>query len=133
MKDYTNALREHNLKVTPQRLAISQTLDTFGHISIDELYDVMIEKFNSISLATIYKNMNLMISNSFVEEVKLPNNKSVYELAKTSHAHLLCDKCKKVEDLHINLEQIAKESLQKTSFKVLDTSLVFRGVCENCL
>ncbi|NPA60635.1 MAG: transcriptional repressor, partial [Epsilonproteobacteria bacterium] len=80
MINYTNTLRQHNLKATPQRLAITEILYKQGHINIESLYELMVQKFNSISLATIYKNINLMIEGSFIQEVKIPNAKSVYEL-----------------------------------------------------
>ncbi len=42
MNNYTDILRKHNLKVTPQRLAITGILYKQGHINIEFLYEVMI-------------------------------------------------------------------------------------------
>ena len=39
MKNYTTILREYNLKATPQRLAIIESVDIYGHINIDSLYE----------------------------------------------------------------------------------------------
>jgi len=63
MNDFTNILREHHLKATPQRLAILENIFLYGHINIDKLYDKVKQKFHSISLATIYKNINAMSEN----------------------------------------------------------------------
>lgn len=132
MNNYTNTLREHNLKATPQRLAIADILYTSGHISIESLYDVMIKKFSSISLATIYKNINLMLENSFIQEIKIPNAKSVYELTKSTHSHLVCDACGEVNDITIDLNHIIEHTSQSTQFKIDKTNLVLSGVCKNC-
>lgn len=132
MKDYASILRAHHLKVTPQRLAISEALYSAGHMSIEELYTVMIRNFSSISLATIYKNVNIMIKNSFIQEVKLPQSKSVYELAKDTHAHLLCKECKMIEDLDVNLQETVDESMKKSGFEIKETNLVLTGFCKNC-
>ena len=132
MINFTDELRLHNLKATPQRLAISEALHTKGHINIDSLYELMLKKFSSISLATIYKNINIMLGNSFIQEVKIPLNKSVYELTKTAHSHLVCDKCGMVEDITLNMEQILSETASKSNFKISKTNLVLSGYCQNC-
>lgn len=132
MINYTDALRLHNLKATPQRLAIADTLHMRGHVSLESLYAIMVEKFSSISLATIYKNINIMLLNSFIQEVKLPNTKSVYELTKTTHSHLLCNRCESVEDISIDLDSIVKEASSRSHFEIQKTDLVFSGLCSNC-
>jgi len=132
MNNYTKILREHNLKATPQRLAIADILYSYGHINIESLYEMMIKKFNSVSLATIYKNINLMIENSFIQEVKIPNAKSVYELTKTAHSHLVCENCGEVEDISLDLDGIIKYAEERSNFKIYKTALVFSGLCKKC-
>jgi Fur family peroxide stress response transcriptional regulator len=132
MKNYTDILRNHNLKATPQRLAIANILCVHGHINIESLYGVMIKKFNSISLATIYKNINLMLENSFIQEVKLPNKKSVYELTKNSHSHIMCEKCGTINDISIDLDAIVSTVTTLENFEISKADLVLSGVCENC-
>ena len=132
MNNYSNALRKHHLKATPQRLEIANTLASYGHINIDTLYEIMHKKFNSISLATIYKNINLMLENSFIQEVKIPNEKSVYELTKESHSHLICKKCGDIEDISIDLSQVVKSAETETDFKIEKTDLLFSGFCQKC-
>jgi len=132
MNNYTEILRQHNLKATPQRLAIADTLHARGHISIENLYEVMIKKFNSISLATIYKNINLMMENSFIQEVKIPHAKSVYEITKENHSHLNCSTCGEVEDIFINIDSVIEDISKNTTFKIDSSDLVLSGICKNC-
>ncbi len=132
MINFTNELRQHNLKATPQRLAISDALYANGHINIDTLYGLMLQKFHSISLATIYKNINKMLENSFIQEVKIPKNKSVYELTKTTHSHLVCQKCGNVEDIILNMDSILDQITSKSNFEISKTDLVLSGICKNC-
>ena len=44
----------------------------------------------SSAASDVYKrqNINSMVERVFLSEVKIPNEKSVYELIKTEHAHL---------------------------------------------
>ena len=133
MKNFTEILRNHNLKATPQRLAIADALYKQGHISIDALYDVMIKKFSSISLATIYKNINIMLENAFIQEVKLPNFKSVYELSKESHAHTICENCSKISDVYFDFDTLLRSSVKLENFEINKTDLILSGVCKSCL
>ncbi|WP_321779062.1 Fur family transcriptional regulator [Sulfurimonas sp.] len=132
MINFTDELRVHNLKATPQRLAISDAMFTHRHINIDALYTIMLKKFNSISLATIYKNINLMLQNSFIQEVKIPNNKSVYELTKKVHSHLVCQTCNEVSDIDLELQTVLDEAQAQSDFLVSKTDLVLSGICKKC-
>jgi len=132
MNNYTDLLRAHNLKATPQRLEIANALGAKGHMSIENLYETMLSKFNSISLATIYKNINIMLESHFIQEVKIPDAKSVYELTKEAHSHLVCQECGRVEDIELELSNILQLASSKSNFKIEKADLVFSGLCKNC-
>lgn len=132
MDNYTNILREHNLKATPQRLAILESIDHYGHINIDRLYEEIKKKFSSISLATIYKNINAMTSSTLLFEVKLPNEKSVYEIVKQKHSHLLCKSCGEVMDIEIDTDSMEENLSKQYGFEIEQSDLVFSGICSNC-
>lgn len=132
MRNYTDLLRQHHLKATPQRIEIANALERSGHMTIENLYLVLLKKFHSISLATIYKNVNLMIENSFIQEVKIPHQKSVYELAKETHAHLVCTQCNAIEDINVDLSKTAQTASAISSFQIEKADLVLSGVCPKC-
>lgn len=132
MIDYTQLLKDYNLKVTPQRVAIVNELHNKGHINIDDLFSSLKSTFPSISLATIYKNINAMLEKLFVAEVKIPNAKSVYELTKELHSHLVCKKCNKIEDISLDTASLINEATKKSNFKLEDISVVFSGICQEC-
>ena len=132
MMNYTNLLKDYDLKVTPQRVAIVEQLHTNGHMNIDDLYKRLLEKFPSISLATIYKNINAMIDKIFLSEVKIPNSKSVYELVKEEHAHLVCSSCNSIDDVIIDTSVISNEASVKSGFEIQSSDIVFSGQCTQC-
>jgi len=132
MNSYTDILREHHLKATPQRLEITNALVCNGHMTIERLYEIMLSKFHSISLATIYKNINLMIENGFIQEVKIPDAKSVYELSKEVHSHMLCTQCHEIQDIKLDLSTVTQLASQTSHFKIDKTDLVLSGLCQKC-
>lgn len=132
MTNYTSLLKDYDLKVTPQRVAIVEELYLNGHMNIDDLYKKLLSKFPSISLATIYKNINAMVEKVFLSEVKIPNAKSVYELVKEEHAHMVCSSCGYIEDVTINTSTIINEASSLSQFKVDSTNIVLNGICPKC-
>lgn len=132
MLNYTAILKEHNLKVTPQRVAIVEELYANGHMNIDDLYKKLLAKFPSISLATIYKNINAMVEKLFLNEVKIPETKSVYELTKEEHSHLVCSECGKIEDLMLDTSSLVSEAKALREFTIKETSVIFTGLCPSC-
>ncbi|MCK5111381.1 MAG: transcriptional repressor [Arcobacteraceae bacterium] len=132
MKNFTKVLKQHNLKTTPQRLAILEAVYKYGHISIDTLYIEIKKVFNSISQATIYKNINIMINSMLLFEVKLPNEKSVYEIVQNKHSHFLCNCCGEVTDIYIDTKQMIDNISKEYSFTINQTDLVFSGTCKKC-
>ena len=125
-------IKEHNLKVTPQRIAILTNMFEYGHIDIDNLYTQVKKQFNTISLATLYKNINIMIKNSLIKEVKIPLLKSRYEIKKATHAHLLCTKCNKFEDIPFSYKSLVRDIEKDTSYKIINSDFIFSGLCQKC-
>ena len=101
---YSTLLRENNLKVTPQRMAILDVIEKAGHIDIDRLYDVIHAVYANISLATVYKNVNQMYEKGILEVIKVPKQKLCYEIAKAPHVHLACDICGSIIDMPVAIK-----------------------------
>lgn len=132
MNNYELLLRTHNLKVTPQRLGILSVLGEIGHINIEELFTIIRKDFRSISIATLYKNINHMLEVNILKEVKVPNSKSKYEILKDEHSHMICKKCEKLEDLELCLNSVIKDASSKSGYLFEENALVLSGICPNC-
>jgi len=125
-------LREHDLKVTPQRLKIVEILNTFGHLNIDMLYSEVKSTYPNVSLATVYKNLSLMTKNGLLNEVKVPDAKSVFEVTKAPHLHLYCSICEEIMDITIDITDIETTAKSESGYRIDRTSVVMRGICPAC-
>ncbi len=130
--EFTELLREHTLKVTPQRIAILDEIEKAGHIDIDHLYDVIHAAYANISLATVYKNVNQMCEKGILEAIKLPKHKLRYEIAKAPHIHLACDSCGNVEDMHQCLDQLIDSAESQSGYRLEQSTVVLNGICPEC-
>lgn len=113
-------------------MAIIQLMHHSGHISIDELYQEIKKQFSSISLATLYKNIHTMLDVSLIREVKIPGQKTKYEISKESHAHVLCTSCNEIKDVPLETESLLQKSIDMSHYKVEEVSVVISGLCPEC-
>ncbi|MFZ5374563.1 MAG: Fur family transcriptional regulator [Campylobacterota bacterium] len=126
-------LKRHRLKATPQRIAIIELMHSAGHITIDELYRSILQKFASISLATLYKNIHSMMDVSLIREVKVAGYKTRYEIEKAQHAHIVCKECGELKDIPMNPSSLLKDpGFDMAGYKADDVSVVITGICPHC-
>lgn len=130
--NYVELLKSHHLKVTPQRVCIVENLYKCGHLNIDELYNILKSNFASVSLATVYKNIHAMGEKELIDEIKIPNAKSVYELKKDEHSHLVCSKCNDIVDIELDTSSVFDEAQKQSGFILDKTTVVFNGICPKC-
>lgn len=129
---HEHLLKHHQLKATPQRMAIIELMHHSGHISIEDLYQAIREKFASISLATLYKNVHTMMDVSLIREVKIPGQKTKYEIEKEAHAHVMCKCCGELKDIPFNPNSLLKTSMDISNYQAEEVSIVISGVCPEC-
>ncbi|MBD3790183.1 MAG: transcriptional repressor [Campylobacterales bacterium] len=134
MSDYVTLLKESGLKATFQRLHILEVIDKYGHITIEAIYEEVRKVHPSLSVATIYKNIIIMVENSVLVEVPIVGNKSKYELAKRDHMHLICTECGEVEDrpCSAGTDEIFAFLTQQEHFKLTKQQINLYGICSHC-
>ncbi|TQR60864.1 peroxide-responsive transcriptional repressor PerR [Campylobacter troglodytis] len=131
-----NLLKEHELKATPQRLCVLEILKKHEHPNIDELYEQVRARYPSISLATVYKNLNVLAQRGLVVEVNVPNQKSCYDIYEEPHIHIVCSKCGYMEDLSFKDADLTRyqEKLEKNIGALIDRLAVAAYIdgCSKC-
>lgn len=132
MEKYIEILKQNSIKVTPQRLAMVSLIEQHGHISVADIYERIKKNFPTISLATVYKNINSMIESNFIKELKVVGYEVRYELAKEDHSHLICIECGEVLDIVLKTDAISNYASINSNYKVKEITVQVKGVCRNC-
>ena len=132
-------LKSKGYKLTPQRRAIVDTIiDNEGeHLTAEELYDKVKKNCPEIGLATVYRTILLLEEIGVVSRLQLDDGCSRYELVHSDeahrHHHLVCKKCNKVIEVEDDLlEELEAGIESEYKFKILDHTLKFYGICEEC-
>ena len=134
MIDYTLRLKESGLKATFQRINMLESIERFGHLSIESIYEKSVKIQTSLSLATVYKNIILMVEKGILVEVPIAGEKSKYELSKNEHTHLICTACAEVEDRphDENIDKILTLMSQERGFHLTKHQINLYGLCAKC-
>ncbi len=134
MTDYVTLLKENDLKATFQRISILEVIDRNGHMSVEDIYEEVIKVHPSISLATIYKNIILMVEKTVLVEVPITGKKPKYELSKADHIHLVCTECGEVEDKMCmeTTDKVFHALSEKEHFRLNKRQVNLYGICEAC-
>jgi len=129
------ALRRHDSRITPQRMAVLKILaSSDGHPSVETIYEQVKKRFPTTSLATVYKTVTLLKELKEVLELGFPEGGNRYDGHKPyPHPHLICTKCKKIIDPDLeSLEGVTQELVSDTGFQITSHRLDFFGLCPDC-
>ena len=106
-------------------------LNIFNDGSLLTAHEVCL-KLNDIDRATVYRNLNLFVSEGILREVNIKKGTSSYELniQGDNHQHFVCTNCDKVIPVEVN--QYLLNTLIPTDIKVENFELNLKGKCNEC-
>ncbi len=133
--ELVNKLREHEYRLTPQRIALLRLLaSSEGHPSASQLYDQIKDQFPTTSLATVYKTLNVLKEIDEVLELRFSDGNNRYDGNKPyPHPHLVCVNCQKILDLEVSrVQDLIQEVSQSSGYQIVSHRLDFYGLCPDC-
>ncbi len=120
-------------RVTKQRKYILDYLKSVKtHPSAEMVYKKIIKKEPKITLATVYRNLNLLAEQGTIIKLEI-NGEYRYDADMNFHQHLVCKKCGEIKDIF--QEEISKYALNKVktnNFKTTSIKIIFEGICDSC-
>lgn len=128
-------LKDHDFRLTPQRLAVVKVLAVSeGHPTVERIYETVRADFPTTSIATIYKTVNLLKQLNEVLELGFPDGSNRYDGNKPyPHPHVICIKCKKIIDPNLgSFKDLTKEVIKETGFQIINHRVDFFGTCPDC-
>lgn len=121
-------------RFSKQRQVIYDALKaTKSHPTAEDIY-ISIKKENpTISLGTVYRNLNFFLENNLAIKIDVGDHLVHYDAEINPHYHLYCRECLRVFDLDIPFETSFIQSLsEQTKFKIDSYSTIFYGQCHIC-
>lgn len=128
-------LKERQYRITPQRVELIRLIAASeGHPSASQLYNQIKVQFPTMSLATVYKTLDLLKEVGEVLEIGLRDDSHYDGNKPYPHPHLICMKCQKIMDgeLDVAVGKIVQEVENNFGFRVVKHQLDFYGLCPDC-
>jgi Fur family ferric uptake transcriptional regulator len=129
-------LRQHNLPVTEQRLAIAEVLLTSErHLSAEEVATELTGRGRKVGTATVYRALDTLLESGLLVERDFGEGFRRFEPARDipHHEHLVCTQCGKVEEFRDErLERMTTIIAESRGFARQRHRLVIHGICRDC-
>jgi Fur family peroxide stress response transcriptional regulator len=128
------ALRNKGYKATPQRIAICRiVLNSRTHPSAQQVYDEVKKIHPTVSLATVYKTLEVLRNLELVQEINLPKGQARFDPYLNPHINLICLKCGNITDLDdITVKEITRKVAAATKFRPTGQRVDVYGICQKC-
>ncbi|GIW48204.1 MAG: transcriptional repressor [Deltaproteobacteria bacterium] len=128
--------RKKGLKLTPQRMAIFRIIsESDKHLSADEIYQKAKKDYPMLSAATVYRNLEQLVSAGLLSHLSLGGTAMKYDSNMEEHHHFICNRCGKVQDIYLKkvTYELDTEKTYLDEFEVFGPELYLHGVCKDCL
>ena len=103
------------------------------HPTADKLYELVRTLMPSISLATVYRNLNQLVDNGSIRKISGLDGAVHYDHCVEKHYHFICTCCNKVYDVPYNVAEDLEQKLKSfTGLEAQSTELTFKGLCSDC-
>jgi len=122
------------LRMTNQREIILRELKkSRRHLSADELYDKVKKFMPRISLATVYRNLEILSEAGLIGKLEISGRQKRFDYDATDHDHIYCAVCHRVDNLNIERQGLhAREIKAVKGYSITGYRLEIVGVCSTC-
>ena len=118
------------MRNTRQRnLVLDIINNSYNHPTAYQVYEECIKEIPNISLGTVYRNLNTLVSIGQIQRLDISNGITRYDKVLT-HDHFICTNCSNVYDLK-------KSNISYNEFidgnKIYACKISYEGICSDCL
>jgi Fur family peroxide stress response transcriptional regulator len=126
-------LKARGRRVTPQRRAIIRVLlEHETHPTAEQVLTRVRNRMPDLSPATVYNTLHELVEMGALQEVNLGLGERHYHFTTTDHAHVVCLKCGRIDDVPYDCDKLISVHEHVDGFQIVDCSVVYRGYCSDC-
>jgi Fe2+ or Zn2+ uptake regulation protein len=118
---------------TEQKKVILDCLKSiYTHPTAEGLHKLVKKKLPSISLATIYRNLNQMSNKGKILRLEI-NKEYHYDGHIGNHQHFICENCGNIKDISDkNISEYVLNRVKDNKIQIASVSVIFHGKCMRC-
>jgi Fe2+ or Zn2+ uptake regulation protein len=128
-------IRAAGLRATPQRLAVLFVVARAGgaHLSADDVWLRLRQGSGEMDRSTVYRVLADLTEAGLLEQVRLGDGVSRFEIQEVAHHHAVCTRCGATEDVSVPaVHALASRLRRDTGFVLGHHPLLLPGLCATC-
>lgn len=103
------------------------------HPTADWVYERLKKEYPDLSLGTVYRNLRILAEEGHIFSIRNGSTFDRFDADLSPHQHLTCERCGKVMDIEIDLEDSVLRRLEEqTGFRVSSPRVSIGGICPEC-
>lgn len=122
------------LRMTHQREIILDELNrSKTHPTADELYSCIKKKLPRISLATVYRNLEILSGAGLIQKLEVSGRQKRFDWNPEQHNHIYCTQCQGVDNIatpEVQAPYIGP--MQEKGYCITGCRIEFFGLCPTC-
>ena len=112
---------------TPQRIAVARVvLYSKQHPSADEIWGAVVKEYPTLSRATVYNTLNLLVEKGVLKPQVIREGRVVFDPCVERHHHFIDEETGEIHDIPWDSVKVTGEDTLK-DFEVLEYQVVLRG------
>jgi len=117
----------------PRRLILEELKKSKNHPSADQVWEKVKKKLPRISLATVYRNLELLADNELIVRLDFPNQPRRYDGDTSDHCHIFCVECGRIDDIFYRYQpRLVSKICEESGYKIIGYRLHILGICPEC-
>ena len=127
-------IEDTDVRMTCQRCAILDAVKGVNsHPTADEVYEIVRQKLPSVSLGTVYRNLDILSSSGAIRRLGPDDGKMRFDGNTSRHYHVRCTACGRVDDVEVLSFAPPKARVEgKSEYRITGCNMEFEGVCPSC-
>ena len=127
-------LREKQVHVTAQRLAVLQAVSEQPHCTADEVAESVRAHIGTISRQAVYDALGMLAEKGIIRRIQPAGSPARYEdRVGDNHHHLICRSCGKTVDVDCALgETPCLTACDDAGYVVDEAEVIYWGTCPAC-
>jgi Fe2+ or Zn2+ uptake regulation protein len=127
MPDIIELLRQSGIQPTPQRIAVAEfILGSKTHPSADEVFAMVRQTCPTVSRATVYNTLNLLVEKGLIRQQVLREGTIIFDSYVAAHHHFVDEETGEIYDVPWEAVQVSGAE-QLVGFEVHEFQVVMRG------
>ena len=122
------------MRSSNQRSLVHQIVESaHDHPTAQGVFERARKRLPSISLGTVYRNLQVLVEQGLLLERKAGSRPARYEANRFQHYHICCVQCGALEDLSVPYQKLLDRRVQKmVRYKLQEHRMEFYGICPQC-